>query len=328
MTTEIVTLSPTKNTEPDPWPECASRWLEAVERRRGSARSRQEYQKSLTAFFVFLGGLHPAVVAGLDCQRWAEHMKVAGLAPATIKARLAAVSSFYQFACSKFEVTPGHYLHDFNPASVVQRPHVNPYEKSQGLPAEGVKALLSACDRTTVKGSRDYALIAFYVYTGRRCSEIARLTWADIRPGTDLSQYEYHYVGKGNKTRWRELPPRVWSAIEAYLRLAGRWPMTDPLTPLFVATLPDGTNGTAAIDDTTIRRLLNVAAKRAGLGHVKVHALRHTAAKLRRKTGATLEETSAFLDHTSLAITQVYLQQTEAKKDTGYQAVDDLLELD
>ena len=87
---DLLTLQPPSN-QSAVWLECASRWLEAVERRRGSARSRQEYQKILTAFFQFVGK-EPQEVAGADCQRWATSLGEAGLARNTIKTRLAAVS--------------------------------------------------------------------------------------------------------------------------------------------------------------------------------------------------------------------------------------------
>ena len=196
----------------------------------------QEYQKILRAFFQFVGK-EPQEVAGADCQRWATSLGEAGLARNTVKTRLAAVSSFYRFACTRYEVEPGRYLHNFNPATVVTRPHVNPYEKSQGLSIEQARAMLLTCQRDTVIGARDYALIVFYLYTGRRRIEIARLTWGDLRLGQDGSDSrEYHYEGKGGKTAWRELPHPVWTALEAYLKAAGRLPTMQTQTPLFVAT--------------------------------------------------------------------------------------------
>ncbi len=90
----------------------------------------------LKTFFSFLRNVHPAQVSGVNCQRWASAMEVDGLSKNTIKVRLAAVSSFYQFVCTRYEVEPDKYLHSFNLATIVQRPHVNPYEKSLGLNAD------------------------------------------------------------------------------------------------------------------------------------------------------------------------------------------------
>jgi integrase len=48
---------------------------------------------------------------------------------------------------------------------------------------------------------------------------------------------------------------------------------------------------------------------------------RHSAAKLRRDAGETVEEVSRFLDHSSLAVTSVYLRRLEGEHDSGWNAV-------
>jgi integrase len=46
--------------------------------------------------------------------------------------------------------------------------------------------------------------------------------------------------------------------------------------------------------------------------------LRHSAAKLRRDAGESIEAVSAFLDHSSLAVTTVYLRRLEGETDQGW----------
>src|SRR6185437_236561 len=53
----------------------------------------------------------------------------------------------------------------------------------------------------------------------------------------------------------------------------------------------------------------------AGLPPTGVHILRHTAAKLRRDAGESIEAVSQFLDHSSLAVTTVYLRRLEGQTD-------------
>jgi integrase len=53
----------------------------------------------------------------------------------------------------------------------------------------------------------------------------------------------------------------------------------------------------------------------AGLPPTGLHILRHTAAKLRRDAGASVEAVSAVLDHSSLAVTTVYLRRLEGETD-------------
>jgi len=53
----------------------------------------------------------------------------------------------------------------------------------------------------------------------------------------------------------------------------------------------------------------------AGLAPTGIHVLRHTAAKLRRDAGESIEAVSNFLDHSSLQVTSVYLRRLEGDSD-------------
>ena len=59
----------------------------------------------------------------------------------------------------------------------------------------------------------------------------------------------------------------------------------------------------------------------SGLPPGGVHLFRHSAAKLRREAGQSVEEVSQFLDHSSLAVTSVYLRQLEGDRDTAWSKV-------
>ena len=59
----------------------------------------------------------------------------------------------------------------------------------------------------------------------------------------------------------------------------------------------------------------------AGLPASGVHNFRHSAAKLRRDAGESVEEVSRFLDHSPLAVTTVYLRRLEGDRDTTWKQV-------
>jgi integrase len=59
----------------------------------------------------------------------------------------------------------------------------------------------------------------------------------------------------------------------------------------------------------------------AGIPPAGVHILRHTAAKLRRDAGETVEDVSRFLDHSSLPVTTVYLRRLEGEQDRSWDKV-------
>ena len=59
----------------------------------------------------------------------------------------------------------------------------------------------------------------------------------------------------------------------------------------------------------------------AGLQPTGLHILRHSAAKLRRDAGESVETVSAFLDHSSLAVTTTYLRRLEGVEDRSWERV-------
>jgi integrase len=61
--------------------------------------------------------------------------------------------------------------------------------------------------------------------------------------------------------------------------------------------------------------------KAAGLPPSGVHVFRHSAAKLRRDAGESVEEVSRFLDHSSLAVTTTYLRRLEGQEDRSWEKV-------
>src|SRR5437773_7022849 len=58
--------------------------------------------------------------------------------------------------------------------------------------------------------------------------------------------------------------------------------------------------------------------RKAGLPLAGVHIFRHSAAKLRRDVGESIEDVSRFLDHSSLAVTTTYLRRLEGQEDQSW----------
>ncbi len=83
---------------------------------------------------------------------------------------------------------------------------------------------------------------------------------------------------------------------------------------------PDTRNGRGITSGTfygNLRRYL----KKAGLPAGGVHIFRHSAAKLRRDAGESIEDVSRFLDHSSLAVTTTYLRRLEGQEDKSWAKV-------
>jgi integrase len=73
--------------------------------------------------------------------------------------------------------------------------------------------------------------------------------------------------------------------------------------------------GARGITSSTFYSRFRRYLRAAGLGPSGLHILRHSAAKLRRDAGASIEAVSSFLDHSSLAVTSVYLRRLEGEAD-------------
>lgn len=126
----------------------------------------------------------------------------------------------------------------------------------------------------------------------------------------------YRYRGKGGKQGTRELPPPAFQAIQRALAAWGkRLETMDAGASLWPA------NGRSGITSGTFYGHLQRYLASAGLPLTGVHVLRHTAAKLRRDAGASIEEVSQFLDHSNLAITSVYLRRLEGETDARWGSV-------
>jgi integrase/recombinase XerD len=84
----------------------------------------------------------------------------------------------------------------------------------RGLAPEQVRLLLCSCDRSTVVGRRDFAIVTMLVRLGLRRAEVAALQLDDI----DWRAGELVVRGKGGRIERLPLPVDVGEAIVAYLR--------------------------------------------------------------------------------------------------------------
>jgi site-specific recombinase XerD len=199
-----------------------------------------------------------------------------------------------------------------NPATSehVRRPRQRP-PTPRGLSADELRCLLAAIPAHKPSGLRDRAIVLTCVFTALRRREVMRLRAGDL---TQDGAVYYRVRTKGGLERHRELPRPAVVAIAQYLALSGR--RLEELPP--AAALWD-------ISDMAFYANLRRYARKAGLAHVTPHVLRHAAAKLRRVTGASLEDVSALLGHRSIATTARYLARLEGEQDTGWPAVAVLL---
>ena len=284
---------------PTAWEEAIYAFLVEKRSRSGSTRTVESYARMLWPFFRVTT---PDQVRSSDILAYAHGIGLSGRVPSstTVGARIACLSSFYRFT-----IRMG--LLAANPCDALERPRSVP-SIARGLSADEVRRLLAVVPDTGA-GRRDRALLVTFVLTGRRRAEVIGLTAGDISVEGETAFYSYR--GKGGKRGRRELPRPAYDALCATLTDAGLTLAT--MAP--EASLWQAGAGPAGITSGTFYARFRRYLLAAGLAPTGLHILRHTAAKLRRDAGASVEAVSAFLDHSSLAVTTVYLRRLEGEAD-------------
>ena len=285
------------------WTQTVTAFLAEKERRSGSRRTVEGYARMLWPFLGSVGS--PDRVSPAHVLAWAHGIGLSGREPssATVGARIACLSSYFRFLIRM-------QLATFNPCDALERPRTV-QAPARGLTADQVRRLLAVVPDTIV-GRRDRALLLLFILTGRRRAEVLGLTAGDISVEGETAFYSYR--GKGGKRGRRELPRPAYEALQATLSDAG----------LDVASMDPGASLWQAgghpwgVTGGTVYARFRSYLRAAGLPLSGLHLLRHSAAKLRRDAGESIEAVSAFLDHSSLAVTTVYLRRLEGETDAGW----------
>ena len=164
----------------------------------------------------------------------------------------------------------------------------------RGLESPAVKKLLASCDRRTLVGRRDYAILLLLSRLGLRAGEVATIGLDDIdwRGGLLLVR------GKGSRQDLLPLPVDVGEALVSYLR---RRPRCECRVLFLRVTAPR-----EGLNRCTVAWVVRAACDRAGLPRVGAHRLRHTAATEMLRAGASLPEIGQVLRHREPKTTAIY----------------------
>lgn len=167
------------------------------------------------------------------------------------------------------------------------------------LSAEQVQKALDSCDRTTVMGRRDYAVLMMLAKLGLRASEVAMLDLDDV----DWRAGEMVLRAKGRQRTRMPLPPEVGAAVVAYLR-EGR-PQSSSRR-LFVRMLAPHVGFASGCAITMIAKTALDRVGIEGCAHRGAHIFRHSLATTLLRSGATLSEIGQLLRHRNHDTTRIY----------------------
>jgi integrase/recombinase XerD len=150
-----------------------------------------------------------------------------------------------------------------------------------------VQAMLDSCDRATAAGRRDLAMLTLMARMGLRAGEVAGLRLGDIswRAG------EITVRGKGNRRDRLPLTADAGEAVAAWLS-DGR-----PATALDRSVFTRIKAPHQGLTSGGVTQAVAAAARRAGLGTIYAHRLRHSAATAMLAGGGSLAEIGQVLRH-------------------------------
>lgn len=271
---------------------------------RRAAKTVDAYRRDLATLAKSLDK-SPAAASPEDLERWIADMRAAGLSPATIARRAAAVRTFFRHL-----VLLGD--RDDNPAAELELPR-RIRRLPRTLSVGEVERLIDAADGTLPRAFRDRALVELLYGAGLRVSEAVGLE----RSGVDLDQRLVRCTGKGGKERIVPIGREAAEALRRYIARGRPYLDRRHRPELFLNA--QGGPLTRAGAFLILRRL----AAKAGLEPERVHPhlLRHSFATHLLEGGADLRSVQEMLGHADLATTELYTHVTDRRRrELYYQA--------
>ena len=282
-----------------------------VSERNLSLNTQRSYRDMLTLLLPFVAGqlnkpLDRLMVTDLSAPRirlFLTHLEqMRGCAASTRNQRLGGIHALARFIG---EHSPEHLEWTGQIRLIPFKKTLQPAITS--LDQVEMNALLSAPERATAQGRREYALLLFLYNSGARASEAAQLTVADI----DWYACCVQILGKGRKLRTCPLWPATLDALRALV--AERH--CDERVFLNRLGQPVTRSGIHALVKRAAARAAAAAPSLTGKT-VGPHVIRHSTASHLLRAGVDINTIRGWLGHVSLNTTNIYAEidlDTKAK---------------
>jgi integrase/recombinase XerD len=283
-------------------------------------KTRRAYKRDVEEFSAFSGLRAPSelrTVARAHVIAWRKHLEARELEPSSIRRKLSALSSLFDYLCERNAV-PG------NPVDGVKRPMANNNEGS--TPALGdaqARRLLEAPAPDTLKGVRDRAILATLLYHGIRREELCQLRLRDIQSRQGVMHFRIK--GKRDKIRFIPVHPMALRLIGEYLEAGkhGGGVSHESLdSPVF---RPVTNNRTGTLDKhldpgSIYRNIVMKYAKATGISGeaigICVHSMRATAATNALSNEADIAKVQEWLGHANVSTTRLYDRRKSKPEDS------------
>ena len=289
-------------------------WLENIR----SEKTKRAYKRDVSEFMVFIrleGLTDLRAVARAHVIAWRKTLEPGerNLEPSTIRRKLSALSSLFDYLCERNAVLG-------NPVDGVKRPEANNNEGS--TPALGnlqARQILEAPSAETLKGLRDRAILATLLYHGIRREELCHLRLGDMQSREGVM----HFIiqGKREKVRYIPIHPETQRLINKYLTKLK--PDREKLeAPLF---RPVQNNRTRLLDKhldpgSIYRNVVRKYACQLGIDvevvGLCVHSMRATAATNALSREVDIAKVQEWLGHANVSTTRLYDRRKSKPEDS------------
>ncbi len=186
------------------------------------------------------------------------------------------------------------------------------------LNIEQADQLLQSCKGDSIYDKRNYAIVNIMLWLGLRRCEVCRLNIRDIF--IQENNYYIRIQGKGriDKDEVLRVTDDIRKPIEDYWALR-----TDRFGPNTAAFISHARRGEVRLTPGFISKLVKCQLRMIGLDDriYSSHSLRHTAAILAMKAGASVDQVRSMLRHRSASITELYLKVLERDQQAGNTAI-------
>jgi integrase/recombinase XerC len=235
-----------------------------------------------------------------DIDGFIDAQRQAGMKPATIKRRAAALKTFFDFLAEE-----SGDLGWPNPVRMKRHAGKQPKQLPRDLHDSALERLWSV-----VSSARDRAWFALMLRAGLRVGEVAALTLADLLAApTPQQAARLRVCGKGRKERIVLLSADAYAVLQCWLDVRP----TSPHEYVFVNERDGGPLSVSGIE-----YCLDQYSQQAGVD-CHPHQLRHTYARQLTEAGMPITTLSRLMGHSQVTTTQAYTNGADPSLDQAYQ---------
>lgn len=292
--------------------ELVSAYLAQLDARQ---KTKDTYRKAVNRFFVWLMERGGGTLTRADILLYKGYL-TKNYSASTVSAYLTALRSFFKYLESE------NYC--YNVAAGVKGAEKSRGHKKDILTKEQAKAVLSAVDRTTPEGLRDYAIINLLMRTGLRTVEVERANYEDIRQEAGQPLLYIQGKGRSDKDDFIVLTPATLDPIREYISSTGGRKEKEPI---FQSMSNRSTGG--RLTTRSISRIVKNAMRVAGIDsdRLTAHSLRHGAITYALMSGATLQEAQQLARHSNINTTIIYAHNLQRISSAPESRIDNFLDV-